>query len=208
MQQVHARCSLSQQFNNQQSTILIKCMQITAYYRTEYAPSVTYGIRVDVMFSCDYSLQACMKPLLNTHTHARTHECMHAQPFYGPLGFCPGLSGWASTRKVKPGRQKRSGFTTARDSEWQWHQLGHIQICTLTQIHDHVNISQHGFYRPDALPAAQPTASKQQLESAQRVHISAKWILYKITGLKDIRITTLNSEGHVTSSMTSSVDLP
>jgi len=27
-------------------------------------------------------------------------------------------------------------------------------------------------------------------------------------GLKDIRITTLNSEGHVTSSMTSSVDPP
>jgi len=29
---------------------------------------------------------------------------MHAQPFYGPLGFCPGLPGWVSTRKVKPGR--------------------------------------------------------------------------------------------------------
>ena len=47
-----------------------------------------------------------------------------------------------------------------------------------------------------------------KLEGAQRVHISAKWILYEITGLKDIRITTLNSEGYVTSSMTSSVDLP
>ena len=45
-------------------------------------------------------------------------------------------------------------------------------------------------------------------EGAQRVHISAKWILYEITGLKDIRITTLISEGHMTSSMTSSVDLP
>ena len=48
----------------------------------------------------------------------------------------------------------------------------------------------------------------RQLEGAQRVHIAAKWILYEITGLKDIRITTLNSEGHVTSSMTSSVDPP
>jgi len=34
----------------------------------------------------------------------------HTQPFYGPLGF-----------------------TGARDSEWQWHQLGHMQIYTLTQ---------------------------------------------------------------------------
>jgi len=24
-------------------------------------------------------------------------------------------------------------FTQARDSEWQWHQLGHMQVCTLLQ---------------------------------------------------------------------------
>jgi len=24
--------------------------------------------------------------------------------FYGPLGFYPGLPGWADTRKVKPGK--------------------------------------------------------------------------------------------------------
>ena len=43
---------------------------------------------------------------------------------------------------------------------------------------------------------------RSQLEVAQRVHISAKWILYETTDLKDIRITTLNSEGHVTSLIT------
>jgi len=32
--------------------------------------------------------------------------------------------------------------------------------------------------------------------------------VFKITGLKDIRVTTLNSEGHVTSSMMLSVDPP
>jgi len=48
-------------------------------------------------------------------------------------------------------------FTGARDSEWQWHQLGHMQVCTSLQIttpaHHH-----SVFYRLDALPAAQPTA--------------------------------------------------
>jgi len=29
-------------------------------------------------------------------------DIMHTQPFYGLLGFCPGLPRWASTRKVKP----------------------------------------------------------------------------------------------------------
>jgi len=33
-----------------------------------------------------------------------------------------------------PERQNQSGFTGARDSEWQWHLLGHMQICTSSQI--------------------------------------------------------------------------
>jgi len=28
-------------------------------------------------------------------------------------------------------------FTEARDSEWQWHQLGHMQVCTLLQTDNH-----------------------------------------------------------------------
>jgi len=51
-------------------------------------------------------------------------------------------------------------FTEARDSEWQWHQLGHMQVCTSLQTDNDANISPFSFYRPDALPAAQPTASK------------------------------------------------
>jgi len=49
-------------------------------------------------------------------------------------------------------------FTEARDSEWKWHQVGHMQVCTLLQTDNHASNSV--FYRPDALPAAQPTASK------------------------------------------------
>jgi len=49
-------------------------------------------------------------------------------------------------------------FTEARDSEWQWHQLGHMQVCTSLQTTPtpHHSVS----YRPDALPATQPTASE------------------------------------------------
>jgi len=48
-------------------------------------------------------------------------------------------------------------FTEARDSEWQWHQLGHMQVCISLQTDNHAT---QVFYRPDALPAAQPTVSK------------------------------------------------
>ena len=51
-------------------------------------------------------------------------------------------------------------FTEARDSEWQWHQLGHMQVCTSLQTDNHASTPPICFYRPDALPAAQPTASK------------------------------------------------
>jgi len=42
---------------------------------------------------------------------------------YMASGLCPGLPGWASTRT-------NLDFTETRCSEWQWHQLCHMQICT------------------------------------------------------------------------------
>ena len=51
-------------------------------------------------------------------------------------------------------------FTETRDSEWQWHQLGHMQVCTSLQTDNHTSTPPLSFYRPDALPATQPTASK------------------------------------------------
>ena len=68
----------------------------------------------------------------------------------------PGLAGWAGTRKVKTNLD----FTEAKDSECQWHQLGHMQICTSLQTDNHASTPPLSFYRPDALPAVQPTASK------------------------------------------------
>jgi len=30
-------------------------------------------------------------------------------------------------------------FTEARDDEWQWHQLGHMQVCTSLQTGNHTS---------------------------------------------------------------------
>jgi len=46
---------------------------------------------------------------------------------------------------------------------WHWHQLDHMQIiCTSLQTDNHASSSPLSFYRPDALPAAQSTASKPE----------------------------------------------
>jgi len=65
--------------------------------------------------------------------------------------------------KSAPEKQNHTnqfGFTGARDSEWQWHQLGHMQTCTSPQTDNHASTPPLSFYRTDALPAAQPTVSK------------------------------------------------
>jgi len=51
-------------------------------------------------------------------------------------------------------------FTEARDIEWHWHQLTYMQICTSPQTDNHTSTPPLSFYRLDALPATQPTASK------------------------------------------------
>ena len=35
-------------------------------------------------------------------------------------------------------------FTEASDSEWQWHQLGHMQVCNSLQTDNHASTQQRG----------------------------------------------------------------
>ena len=65
---------------------------------------------------------------------------------------------------------------------WQWHQLDDMQIiCTSLQTDNHASTSPLSFYRPDALPAAQPTASahfRQELNEWEDVgmRFSCPWV--------------------------------
>ena len=81
--------------------------------------------------------------LLNASTH----------PFNGPL---------SRTTQVSQYQEGKTNLdlTEARDSEWQWHQVGHMQICTSLQTDNNASTPPLIFYRPDTLPAAQTTASK------------------------------------------------
>jgi len=35
--------------------------------------------------------------------------------------------------------QNKMAFSEARQSEWQWHQLGHMQVCTSLHTDNHAN---------------------------------------------------------------------
>ena len=56
----------------------------------------------------------------NTHTH----------PLNGPFSGTTRVS-WYQKGKTN------LDFTEARESEWQWHQLGHMQVCISLQTENH-----------------------------------------------------------------------
>ena len=59
---------------------------------------------------------------IHTHTH----------PFNGPLSRTTQVS------QYQKGKTNLD-FTEAKDSEWQWHQLGHMQVCTSLQTDNHTS---------------------------------------------------------------------
>jgi len=67
--------------------------------------------------------------------------------FNGPL------SGTTQVSRYQKGKTNLD-FTEARDSKWQWHQLGNMQVCTSFQTDNHASTPPLGLYKPDALPAA------------------------------------------------------
>jgi len=58
-------------------------------------------------------------------------------------------------------------FTEARDSEWQWHKLGHMQVCTLLQTDNHTSTPPLCFLtgRMPFLPPNQQTISVKALKA-------------------------------------------
>jgi len=55
-------------------------------------------------------------------------------------------------------------FTEARDSEWQWHQLDHIQVCSSLQTDDHASTPPLSFLQAGC-PSCRPTNSVKALKA-------------------------------------------
>ena len=55
-------------------------------------------------------------------------------------------------------------FTDARDSQWQWHQLGHMQVCTSLQTDNHASTPPLSFLQAGC-PSCCPTNSVKALKA-------------------------------------------
>jgi len=95
------------------------------------------------------SLRSSYSPMWTKHPP-------HTQyPFNGPLSRTSRVS------RYQKGKTNL-GFTEARDSEWQWHQLGHMQVCTSIQIDNHASTPPLGF--TDRMPFLPPNQQCQSTE--------------------------------------------
>ena len=54
-------------------------------------------------------------------------------------------------------------FTEARDSEWQWHQLGHMQVSTLLQTDNHTSTPTTQYFT-GRMPFLPPNQQRQSTE--------------------------------------------
>jgi len=59
-------------------------------------------------------------------------------------------------------------FTEARDSEWQWLQLGHMQVCTSFQTDNHAIISPLRFFK-GRMPFLPPNQQRQSTEGKNKI---------------------------------------
>jgi len=60
-------------------------------------------------------------------------------------------------------------FTEARDSEWQWHQLGHMQACISLQTDNHASTPQLKFFT-GRMPFLLPNQQCQSTEGKNIIH--------------------------------------
>ena len=96
--------------------------------------------------------QGLSATLVSSSLHLHTHTHTFNGPFSG-------------TTRVSPYQKGKTNldFTEARDSEWQWHQLGHMQVHTSLQIDNHASTPPLSFFT-GRIPFLPPNQQRQSTE--------------------------------------------
>jgi len=86
----------------------------------------------------------------------RTTITPHTHTFNGPFSGTTQVSRYQKSKT-------NLDFTEARDSEWQWHQLGHMQACTSLQTDNHASTPPLSFFT-GWMPFLPPNQQRQSTE--------------------------------------------
>jgi len=96
-----------------------------------------------------------------SHTHTYTHT------------FNGSLSRTTQVNQYQKGKTSLD-FTEARDSEWHWHQLGRMQVCTSLQTDNHASTPPLSFLQAGR-PSCCPTNSIRALKAVLLLSFSGMY---------------------------------
>ena len=86
----------------------------------------------------------------------KLNSIRYTHPFNGRL------SGTTRVSRYQKGKTNLD-FTEARDSEWQWHQLGHMQVCISFQADNRASTPPLSFFT-GRMPFLPPNQQRQSTE--------------------------------------------
>jgi len=101
----------------------------------------------------------CLQPteglgLISLHVFAQWYTHTHTHPFNRPFSDLD--------------------FTEARDSEWQWHQLDHMQVCISLQTDNHASTPPLKFFT-GRMPFLPPNQQRQSTEGNMWTLVRQQW---------------------------------
>jgi len=117
------------------------------------APIVWMGWRTDGL--------SVRLPLLSFPFTVKSSRYTHTHPFNDPF------SGTTRVSQYQKGKTNLD-CTEARDSEWQWHQLGYMQVCISLQTDNHASTPPLSFLQAGC-PSCHPTNSIKALKALKMV---------------------------------------
>ena len=93
---------------------------------------IAYNLEKSAIFEKQFGLKATkafwvMYSIHTSYWHTHTHTHLKAL-----------FSGTTRVSRYQKGKTNLD-FTESRDSEWQWHQLGCMQVCTSLQTDNHAS---------------------------------------------------------------------
>ena len=122
---------------------------------------LTFDYRTEIIhYLCIIVFSLCYAPkttniLCATPTH----------PFNGPLS--------GTTRVSQYQKGKPIWILPKQESEWQWHQLGHMQVCTSLQTDNHASTPPLVFLQAGC-PSCRPTNSVKALKACATPNTAQK----------------------------------
>ena len=132
------------------------------------------------------------------HNSQAKLEHTHTHTFNGPL------SGTTRVSRYQKGKTNLD-FTEARDRQWQWHQLGHMQVCTSLQTNNHASTPPLRFLQAGC-PSCRPTNSVKALKGWRRTRTLQRKLAVSYTCSKCHNINTYYQQPYPSSVLTVDVD--